>query len=319
MVANARINVSAPAKELLPYGLFSVVEPRRPTGPDSNRWQNGVTWSNVCPDANTTYEQCLVNNAIGFNLPVTGVGAPPVKASTAGRTHYGASPFTVFVEIDCSPPGYWNQADEIVRDTFQQSEQYEVESVFFSGTVGGTANVQMPHLAAAAAITDATVLPTTVMQLQTASLAPTGGGSLDVVEALGKLEAAMAACIKGVGIIHVNTTLLPHLKAQHLVEEKDGVLYTCAGNKVAVSAAYTGASPANGVQVGVSWMYGTGPVFLYSSAGRFIGDNTEDFDRGVDTLKRLYERTYVLGFDCCLFAVPASTGGVTTGAINSAT
>lgn len=316
-MTNARINVAAPAKELLPYGLFSVVERRRPSGPDGNRWQNGVTWSNVCPDASTTYDSCILGNALG--VPVTGVATPADKAETAERSFWGATPFTVLVEIDCSPPGYWLQADEIVRDTFQQAEQYEVESVFYTGSVAGTAALQYPHLAAAAAVTDSSSSPLVTLQLQTGNLGPTGGGALDVVEALGKLERSLATCVRGTGVIHVNTELLAHLKAQHLVHEDGGVYYTCAGNKVAVSAAYLAGHPSTGPQVGVSWMYGTGPVFMYSSEGRLIGDTTEAFDRGVDTLKRIYERTYVLGFDCCLFAVPVSTGGVVTGTINSAT
>lgn len=318
-MVNARINVGPPVKELLPYGLFSVVERRRPSGVNADRWQNGVTWSNVCPDANTTYDQCILSNAISTGIPVTGVAFPPDKAETAGRSHWGASPFTVFVEVDCSPPGFWEQADDIVRDTFQQAEQYEVEQVFYSGTVGDLADAQFPHLAGAIGVVDSTTQPNVTLQLTTASLAPTGGGSFDVVEAMGKLEAALATCVRGKGVIHINTELLPHLKANHLVHlGDDGVLYTCNGNKVAVSSAYLGGSPTVGVQVGVSWMYATGPVFMYSSAGKLVGDTTEAFDRGVDTLKRIYERTYVLGFDCCLYAVPVSTGGVITGAINSA-
>jgi hypothetical protein len=158
-----------------------------------------------------------------------------------------------------------------------------------------------------------------ILQLSAANLGPTGGGSLDVVEALGRLEQALGACVHGKGIIHVPTELVAHLKTNHLLEEEDGVLYTPNGNKVAASPGYSGASPAGVVQVGVSWMYGTGPVFLYKSAPRFIGTEAESLNRSVDTLARLYERTYVIGFDCCLFAVPVSTGGVVTGAINAAT
>lgn len=313
MTVNSRVNVSAPRKEGLEYGLLSVVEDR---SADSTKWKNGVTWVNVCPDINSTYEACIQGNAAG--VPVTGLATPPTKTATSVRSIWGATPFTLKEQIDCSPPGFWEDADEFVAKAFDEAEEVGVAEVFFSGTVGGVANLQFPHLAAAGTLVD-NVPGGATLQLQTASLAPSGNGSLDVVEALGKLEQALGACVHGKGIIHVAAELVPHLKANHLLEERDGGYYTCNGNRLAASPGYSGASPTGVVQVGVSWMYGTGPVFLYKGRPRFIGTEAESLDRTVDTLRRLYERTYVIGYDCCLFAVPVSTGGVTTGAINSAT
>lgn len=311
-MTNARAIVGAPSKSPLTYGLFSVAEMRRSSDP---HWKNGVTWTNVCPDANSTYDECISPLAVG----VTGLPEVPAKAATAVRSIWGATPFTVFVEIDCAPVGdYWKLANELVETTFTEAEQFEVEQIFWSGTVAGTPNIAFPHLAAAGTLEDDGPGAAT-LQLQTASLAPSGGGSLDVVEALGKLEQALSACVRGKGVIHIRCELLPHLKANHLVEEENGVLYTPGGHKIAVSAGYLGSSPEGDEQVGVSWMYATGPVFLYSSAGNFVGERKESMVLSVNTLKRIYERTYVAGFDCCLFAVPVSTGGVITGAVNSAT
>lgn len=318
-MTNTRAIVGAPRKDLLTYGLFSVAEnrsePRDANGRVDPHWKNGVTWQNVCPDAGTTYDRCIQAGSLG--VEVTGIGAPSAKTATAERSIWGATPFTVVVEIDCSPPGFYTQADEIVATTFSQAEQFEVEQVFFTGTVNATANLQFPHLAAAAGLVE-DVPGGATLQLVTGNVGPTGGASLDVVEALGKLEQALAACVKGVGVVHISCELLPHLVTNHLVHEQDGVLYTPGGHKLAVSAAYSGAAPSGVVQVGVQWMYATGPVFMYKSRGRYIGDEAASLDRTVDTLKRIYERTYVIGYDCCLFAVPVSTGGVITGAINSA-
>ena len=191
--------------------------------------------------------------------------------------------------------------------------------MFQTGTVAGTPNLQFPHLAAAGTLADSTPGGAT-FQLQTASLAPSGtGAALDVVEALGKMEQALGACVHGKGVIHIAAELLPHLRTNHVVDEVDGVLYSPNGHKIAASAGYTGAAPTGALQVGVSWMYGTGPVFLYKSRAKFIGSEAASLDRTVDTLRRLYERNYVIGYDCCLFAVPVSTGGVVTGVINAAT
>lgn len=309
-MTNARMPVRPPAKELLTYGLFSVAEMRTSTDP---HWQAGVTWVNVCPDAATTYDECVLGNALGSELT-----AASAKAATAVRSIWGATPFTVVTEIDCSAPGYWEDADEFVSKAFGESEQFTVEQVFFTGTVNDIVGLQRPHLVSAAEEVE-TEPGGATLQLSAVSLAPTGGSALDVVEALGKLELALSACVKGVGVIHISAELLPHLVANHQVEEEGGVFYTRAGHKLAVSAGYNGASPDGVVQVGVSWMYGTGPVFIYRSRGNFIGDKEESFDLAVNTLMRIYERTYVIGYDCCLFAVPVSTGGVVTGSINAAT
>jgi hypothetical protein len=139
------------------------------------------------------------------------------------------------------------------------------------------------------------------------------------VEALGKLESALSACVKGVGVIHVPCELLPHLIAQHLLTERDGVYYTPAGHKLAISTGYLGTAPDGTSVRNVLYMYATGPVFIYRSRGRYLGDKEESFDHSLNTLKRIYERTYLIGYDCCLFTVAVSTGGVITGAPNSAT
>lgn len=317
MTVNARALVGAPTKETLAYGLFSVVETRQPTdaeGRTSRRWEAGVTWMNTCPDADTTYETCVLGNALG--IPVTGMASPDPKAATAARSLWGATPFTVQVEVDCSPPGFWEQSDDVIAQVMGEAEQETVEAVFASGTVNGTANLAFPHLSGGGSLVDDSGA---TLQLVTANIGPTGAGVLDVVEALGRMDQALSSCVKGVGVIHVPAVLIAHLKANHLLELRDGTYYSPAGHKIAVGAGYTGANPGGVLTDGVSWMYGTGPVFMYRSRGRFIGDKKEQFDHSVDTLKRIYERTYLLGYDCCLFGVAVSTGGVITGTVNSAT
>lgn len=312
MTVNSRAIVGPPRKEGLEYGLLSVVEDRTA---NSSKWKNGVTWQNVCPDVNSTYEACIQGNALG--VPVSGVATAPTKTATSARSVWGATPFTLKQQINCSPPGFWDDADEFVTKAFNETEEVGVAEIFSTGTVGGQA-LQYPHLYANAAVAD-NIPGGANLQLAAANIGPTGGGSLDIVEAIGLLEQALGNCVHGKGVIHVPATLAAHLKSNHLLEESGGVYYTCGGHKVAASPGYSGANPAGVVQVGVNWIYGTGPVFLYKGRPRFIGSEAASLDRTVDTLRRLYERTYVIGYDCCLFAVPVSTGGVVTGAINSAT
>jgi hypothetical protein len=311
-MANSRLPVPAPAKSLLGYGLFSVAENRSDPAELRGHWKSGVEWQNVCPDGDTTYDECVQANSLGVNVDT--IDEPDPKAATAVRTQWGATPFTVFVEVDCSPPGFWDNADEIVDRTFGESEAFEVESVFLTGTVGTVPNLAFPHLAAASALSDGD----TVLQLVTANVGPTGTGSDDIVEAFGDLEQALSACVKGKGVIHLPAELLAHAVANHLITERDGILYSPVGHKIAVSAAYTGIAPDGTSVAGVKWVYATGPVFMYRSRGAKLGNKTDTLDRSVNTLKRIFERTYVIGYDCCLFGVPVSTGGVVTGSSDSA-
>lgn len=231
------------------------------------------------------------------------------------RSTWGASAFTVVGEIDCSPPGFWDDADNILATAFTESEQFEVERIFWTGQVAETNNLAFPHLAATAEVTDGQLI---TLQLASAPLV-TGAAVLDVVEAFGKMEAALSECLHGTGIIHVPVELASHLVANHLLTVRAGVYYSPAGHKVAIGSGYTGSSP-EGIEIpNTMWMYGTGPIFMYRSAGRFIGDLDEALDREINTLKRIFERTYLLGFDCCLFGVAVSTGGVITGTPLSAT
>jgi hypothetical protein len=309
-MTNSRLPVPAPAKATLGYGLFSVAENRSDPPALRGHWKSGIEWQNVCPDADATYDQCVSNNALNISSLPT---ADP-KVATASRSQWGATPFTVLVEIDCSAPGFWENAEAIIGDTFTEAEQDEVARVFWTGT-SGAPNIAFPHLASSSTLEDGN----TVLQLATANVGPTGSTVLDIVEALGKIEQALSACVKGVGTIHVPAELVAHLAANHLLDdERDGVLYSPAGHKISVSAGYPGTAPDGSAVAGVKWIYATGPVFLYRSKAGLVGDRKESLDRSVNMLKMIFERTYVIGYDCCLFGVAVSTGGVLTGTASSA-
>jgi hypothetical protein len=312
MTVHSLMPVGAPVKEPLSHGLASVadVRPEPMSGGQVNpHWRQGVFWEDVCPDGGTTYDACIS----ALSLGVSGLPAPDVKAATADRTFWGATPFTVMVEIDCSPPGFWDNVDATVAKTFTEAEAFEVESVFYTGVVSGQ-TIAYPHLLSTTARSDDDGI---VFQLITGNVGPTG--AIDPVEALGKLEAALSSCVRGIGTIFMPTELLAHLVAQHVIEENGGRYYSPAGHKISVSAAYTGAAPNGTSTPGVLWMYGTGPVFMYRSAGKFVGNRTQSLARDVDTLKRIFERTYVIGYDCCLFGVAVNTGGAITGTPGAAT
>lgn len=293
MVAGPRLVVEPPPFTATPYGLLSVVE--LPTPPDSVHWQNGVTWRSICMDTTasfTTYDECI---------SVTGTGAPPApptKVENVNTPWRGATPFTVDARFDCSPVGNpLSEAEAVAKRVLAQAEPWQVERAFWTGLAGGQ-TVAFPHLAASSQVLDQQSIV-----LQTAATEVTGA-PLHVTEALGRLEGALADCLDGVGVIHVPQRALPRLDAWGLVHQRGALLMTLNGNKVAVGAGYPGSSPAGVAASGSTvWIYATGPVFAYRGDVRVL-DGPGAIDRAENTVQMIAERTYVLGFDCCHFAVP---------------
>ena len=296
MGANARLFVDPPPFTGSPYGLFSVADMR--TNGDAH-WQNGVTFEDVCPvGGGTTFQTCTTSSPWAS-------GTPASKADNADRSWYGTTPFTVFSEIDCSPPDFYDRADQLAERSLTRVESYQVERAFWTGTAANVANVVYPHLASTAVVTDG------VVTLQMATTAVTGV-ALNVVDALGALEGALAACYNGVGVIHVPQTLAPVLAGLGLLV-RDGPRYrTHNGNLVALGAGYPGTGPSGNVAVPFTsmWMYATGSVFVYRSTPRLYSLNNATLKRDVNTVKAIAERTYTIGYGCCLLAIPVSTVSV---------
>jgi hypothetical protein len=293
-VAGARQIVDPPAFTLLPYGLWDAVEQRTPGNP---HWQQGVTWIERCPDGGTTYDECLT---------VTGTGAPPepgAKADNVDQADRGATPFTIFTEFDCAPVGL-RDAETVASDALARIEQYQVEAAFWTGTVGGQ-TVAFPHLAA-----NAEVLDSQQIVLQPAATVCVTG--VDAAHALGALEDCLADCYAGQGVIHIPRIALPTLASFSLIEARDGALWTTAGNRVVVGGGYTGTGPdGTSPAAGSTWMYATGALFGYRGDVRMHSPR-DSIDRSANTMRMIAERTYVLGFECCLLAAHFELGVPTT-------
>lgn len=288
-MAGARPIVNQPAFTPLPYSLWDAAE--HPGNPD--HWQQGVTWIDRCPVGDTTYDECLT---------VTGAGSPPeppAKSDNVVQEFRGATAFTVFAEFDCSPVGL-SDAATIAEESLSRIEHAQIESAFWTGTAAGQA-VVFPHLAA-----DTEVLDSSSIVLQpTATVAVTG---VDVATGLGQLEQQLDACYGGEGVIHIPRFALPTFTAALLVTEVNGQLRTQSGNLVVVSGDYPGTSPSGAAPAtGTSWVYATGPVFAYRG-DVFATQTRESFDRAENTMKMIAERTYVIGFSCCLLAALINLG-----------
>lgn len=292
-MAGARPIVDAPAFTSLPYGLWDAVQ-KRPAPP---HWQNGVTYIERCPTGSTTFDECI---------SVTGTGSPPEppsKTDNVDQTFRGATPITVFAEFDCSPVGL-TDAESVASDALARVEASQLESAFATGLVGGQ-TVAFPHLAA-----DAIVLDADGITLQTAaSVCATG---VDVVHGLGLIEDCLGDCYGGQGVIHIPQEALPSFVAWNLAVQRDGQLFTPAGNLIVVGVGYPGTSPAGvAPPAGSTWIYATGSMFGYRG-DVFMTRVRESLDRAENTLRMIAERTYVIGWECCHFAALIDLGAPVT-------
>ena len=268
----------------LPYGLWETVQHPAADGP---HWQNGITWIERCPAGDTTYDECL---------SVTGTGSPPeppAKTANVDQTFRGATPFTVYAEFECSPVGL-AEAESIASDALARVEQTQVETAFWTGSAGGQP-VVFPHLSADTEVVDGDVV------LQPVATPVVTGA--DVAHALGVLEQELADCYKGQGLIHVPRSVLPTLDAWNLTRlDDDGHLVTLAGNLVVAGTGYTGSGPDGATAAdGTAWIYATGAAWGYRS-DPYVSRLRDSLDRTSNTLRMLAERTYLVGFECCLLA-----------------
>lgn len=299
-----RTYVDAPSFTPLPYGLLSTMADviRRPS---DSHWQFGVNYQPVCAEGATTFGDCFAVSGTGL----APVGEPPSKVATASVGLRGATSFTVYSEVDCSPVGFWDDATNIIGNTFTQSEQWQVENALWTGVAGGQL-VVFPHLAE-----DTAVVDEFGVTLQTAATAVSGLSTpLDIVEGLGQLEKALADCYDGVGTIHAPRDLIAPMAEANLIVQEGPRYRTMGGNIVVFGAGYRGTSPSGTSASGQTWMYATGAMFIYQSDVQ-VFQKRDSLDRSDNTLKAIAERTYVLGWDCCHLAVNISTGGIATGAV----
>lgn len=288
-----RMLVDPPRRQPMPYGLFTAVDERVVDDP---HLLAGVEYMPLCGGSGTTFDWC-----------VTG-GPGPGFYGTAARTFRAATPFTVFSEVDCAPVGTWDQEREDARSILQATEQYQVENAFWTGAVGGLANQAYPHLAASSALTTPVVTNGLQVTLQTQAVI-VSGGPLSAPAAIGQLEGALAACYDGQGIIHAPETAIPALANLNMLKERGGKLYTQNGNIVVAGAGYPGTSPSGATpQPGTTWLYATGQIFMYRGAVQDVAREEASLDRSINTLKMRAYRTYVLGWDCCHFAVQINAG-----------
>jgi hypothetical protein len=305
-MANGRQLANPPVFTPLPFGLLSAATDSTATAPQ--HWRAGITWQSHCPGADGTYDPCQALSAEGA------VPDAPLKTPTTEFLLRGATAFTVYAKFQCSPVGFWDTANQLATEALTRVEGFEAERIFESGVaprVGGSTETVYPHLQANAELVD----DSDALLQSSADVITTT--PLDATEAFGRIEAALAECYNGVGVLHVPAILSGEIQARALAQARGSQLTTLMGNRVALGAGYSGAAPDGTVTDSVAWVYATGNVFYYRGEINVMDPN-EIFDRSINSVEAMAERTYLFGWDCCHLAIPVYIGGIPAGEYNSA-
>lgn len=287
------------------YGLLSVAQAADDTA--DQHWRNGVQFQPAyCGLALDTAAVCVT-------------GGPTKTPLPNGVTIRGADPFGVYAWLDCSPIGFTPQQwRDMTTTALVNNEAARVEEVFWTGSVvGGTV---YPHLAANTVVTEATGGLGQSISLQTAASVIVTG-AVDIVEAVGRLEGAMAGCYGGVPVLHIPRAGLAHMSAEGLLVRDGPRLRTYAGSLVAGGLGYPGTGPDGTAPAdGTVWMYATGAVRYWRSEIELTGRNPAEWvGRARDDQTLIAERVWVVGWDCCHYAIPVRLGGAITGTVASPT
>lgn len=269
-------------------------------------WRMGLTFEPLCADASSTFAECLsVTRGSPPDVVDDTPGPPDAKASTFEHQIRGVLPFTVYAETKCSSQGGWERARKRAADALTRAEDRIVETVFWTGTAGGT-EVVFPHLAATSALVEEGSGSGSATLQEAATDVTPGGTALGIVDALGVLEREIGSCYDGVGTIHVSRRLIPWMADHNQLVVKSGLITTLLGTKVAAGRGYPETGPDGTTATNSVWMFATGEVF-YHRDDIFQPTDRETFDRADNTVIALAERTYVIGWDCCILAIEVST------------
>lgn len=279
------------------YGLLSPAT--TPLDLAGTQWRLGLQWQATCPDSDGTYGECTT---------VDGIPVPAPKDETWSWETRGATPFTVYSRIDCAPVGEWDQLSSRNQQALIRSEERELERIFWTGeaeTASGNDTV-FPHLTGPIAVTDgedliqpAVTVVTTIPQT--------------VEVGIGMLEDAMRDCYPGVATLHVPIRLASLMADAVLLAPRNGTMFTASVGSKVIFGNYPGTAPGDAVPAaGVTWVYATGEVFYQREPVPHTFRAVESLDRSVNTLSMIAERTYVIGWDCCLLAIPILNGEDTT-------
>lgn len=289
----ARQEVTPPGFTPSQYGLLAMATDATASAPD--HWELGVNWREVCPGGGRTYPSCPTS----VSGEPRSEGVPKIEIDEVEIR--GATPFTVYERISCSPVGWAEDGlQDLAERALNRVSSFQAERAFATGTAGSGADeagVVHPHLQSDALLFDddgRTVLDQEATVVNAAAVDP--------VQAFVNLEQALAECYHGEGYIHVPAGYGSALLSEDLIRLVSGRYRSSNNHTVVLGDGYPGDAP-DGTEppVGQAYFYATGQVWYYRSGIRsFPLDET--LDREDNTVHALAERTYVIAYECCLIA-----------------
>lgn len=296
-IDGAQVLVDGPVRTPLPYGLLSVSQV--PVDSDDTHWKGGIRYeTDDCGFASITTDSCAVTG-----------GA--IKSPTGTWITRGAQPLTVYTLPVCAPVGTYENYEPRVQAVLTSGEARAVEKEFWTG-----ANGTLPHLAANTPVSG-TGFDTSVVIQTAATVIVTG--AVDILEGIALLEEALATCYGNEGVIHIPPIAVAHAKDEDLIDKDGTRLRSPSGHLVAAGAGYTGSSPAGvAPSGGIYWLYATGAVTVRRGPIEVTRPIGQAVDRSRNDVFLVAERTYVISWDCCHFAIPVRMGGEITGAVGTA-
>ena len=130
-----------------------------------------------------------------------------------------------------------------------------------------------------------------------------------VAETVGLLENWLATNYGSVGVIHMTRQAAVIGLAREVLVTSGGRLTTQLGTPVAAGSGYPGTGPAGqAAAASTSWIFATPALFGYRSEVFDSSDRSGDlFDRSLNNLYAVAERSFLLGFDPCGVAAALAT------------
>lgn len=296
-MASGRQEATVPGFTPSAYGLLQMAQDMTSEAPEG--WENGINYRTLCPEGGRTYSACPPSS----DVPQSDTGIPKLTVDQLDLR--GATPVTVYERFDCAPVGW---AEDGLQDLAERAlgriSSYQVELGFATGTAG-PANDQVvhPHLQSNTDVTEDIYENDGAILLSEAATVLGPGAAVDPVQAFVNLEAALAQCYKGEGYIHVPAGYGSALVAADLIRLVSGRWRSANNHTVVLGDGYPGDAPdgTDPANPGEAWFYATGQVWYYKSGVRsFTLEQT--LDRARNTVHALAERTYLVAYECCLFA-----------------
>lgn len=263
------------------YGLLTVADP---VTPQDGHWVGGITWDDdLCSSIHSSTEYCPI--------PVTGI---PPRIMDRDFQSCCADPFIIYASYDCPPIGKLaGDAFTTAEKRLSVREEREVERTFWTG-IAEDGNQINPSLAFGNSECGSVPIDLTG-----------SGGPVGVVASMGVLESALGECAPGTGVIHANFGLASFLASSFLINQKDDQWYTVTGQRLAIGSGYPGTGPNNSASdPGTTWLFATGPIVIYRSEVFLTPERfKEAMDAKLNSVQVYAQRTYAVGWSCCLFAI----------------